>query len=167
MTHSSPSLRADVFRLARSLPASGSDMPIDHVDSPARIPGRNACCWSARPKAISVGPICRSANHMAAIGAPAAISSSPMIRRSIGGRPPPPNSSGHVSPIQPSAASSLANSDENPLIHESLVRPNRATASAATSRACCAQRHLLRRPGEVHLARSYGQPASGPVSSPG
>ena len=58
-----------------------------HVVSPARMPGRNAACWSGRPKAISVGPIWRSANHIAAIGAPAAISSSPMISRSIG-RPP-------------------------------------------------------------------------------
>ena len=85
---------------------------------------------------MSVGPIWRSANHIAAIGAPAAISSSPMIRRSIAGRPPPPNSVGQVSPIQPRAAISLANSDEKPLIHESLLRPKRATASAATSRAC-------------------------------
>ena len=83
-----------------------------HVVSPARMPGRNSACWSGRPKAISVGPIWRSANHIAAIGAPAVISSSPMIRRSIGGRPPPPNSVGHVSPIQPWAASCLANSLE-------------------------------------------------------
>ena len=83
-----------------------------HVDSPARMPGRNSARWSARPKAISVGPICRSANHIAAIGAPAAISSSPMISRSIAGRPPPPSSIGHVSPIQPSAAISLAKSLE-------------------------------------------------------
>ena len=107
-----------------------------HVVSPARMPGRNSACWSSRPKAISAGPIWRSANHIAAIGAPAAISSSPMISRSIGGRPPPPCSAGHVRPIQPRAAISLANSDEKPLIHESLLRPKRATASAATSRAC-------------------------------
>src|SRR3954447_10093979 len=58
-----------------------------------------------------------------------------MIRRSIAGRPCPPYSFGHVSPIQPSAASSWANSFEKPLIHESLWRPKRATASTATSRA--------------------------------
>ena len=32
-----------------SEPAFGSDMPMHHVVSPERIPGRNACCWSGRP----------------------------------------------------------------------------------------------------------------------
>ena len=53
----------------------------------------------------------------------------------MGGRPPPPCSTGQVMPIQPCAASSRENSRENPLIHESLWRPNRATASSATFRA--------------------------------
>ncbi len=36
---------------------------------------------------------------------------------------------------EPSAAMTLANSLEKPLIHESLYRPNSATPSAATERA--------------------------------
>src|SRR3954467_317509 len=84
---------------------------------------------------MSEGPIWRSANHIEAIGAPALIISSPTINRSIGGRPPPPNSVGQVMPIHPCAANSLANSFEYPLIHESLCLPKRATASVATLRA--------------------------------
>ena len=81
------------------------------------------------------GPICRSATQLAAIGAPALIISSAMMIRSIPGRPPPPTSVGQVMPIQPSDASTLANSFEYPLIHESCHRPNWATPSAATARA--------------------------------
>ena len=43
---------------------------------------------------------------------------------------------GQVSPTHPNSAISIANSFEKPLIQESLWRPYRATADAATSRAC-------------------------------
>src|SRR4029078_7911647 len=84
---------------------------------------------------MGAAPPGRSANHIDAIGAPALIISSPTINRSIAGRPPPPNSVGHVMPIQPGAANSLANSLEHPLIHEALFRTHRAHASVATLRA--------------------------------
>ena len=69
------------------------------------------------------GPICRSANQLAATGAPALIISSAMMTRSMPGRPPPPTSVGQVIPIQPSAASTLENSLEYPLIQESCHFP--------------------------------------------
>ena len=81
------------------------------------------------------GPICRSANQLAAMGAPAPIISSAMMIRSMPGRPPPPCSTGHVIPMNPSAASTLENSLEWPLIHESWNRPYSATPCSATARA--------------------------------
>ena len=69
------------------------------------------------------GPIWRSANQLAAMGAPALIISSAMMMRSIPGRPPPPCSAGQVMPMKPSAASTRENSLEWPLIHESLHWP--------------------------------------------
>ena len=46
-----------------------------------------------------------------------------MMTRSMPGRPPPPTSVGQVIPIQPSAASTLENSLEYPLIQESCHFP--------------------------------------------
>src|SRR4051812_33248514 len=69
------------------------------------------------------------------MGAPATISASATSSRSIGGRPPPPCSAGHVMPNQPRAPSWRENGREKPHIHESWVRPYRATASAATASA--------------------------------
>ena len=66
---------------------------------------------------------------------PALIISSAITMRSMAGRPPPPNSTGQVMPIQPSAARTRENSLENPLIHESVWLPYSATPPAATSRA--------------------------------
>ena len=132
-------------------------MPMHQVVSPANIAGRYSRCWSAVPYAISVGPICRSANHMAAMGAPAAIISSATITRSIGGRSRPPCSAGHPIPIQPSAAMTAANSFENPLIHESLQRPKRATPSAATRAGAGAERFQLGVEHEVHQPAGRAQ----------
>ena len=58
-----------------------------------------------------------------------------MMIRSMPGRPPPPCSDGQVMPMKPSAASTLENSFECPLIHESLNRPCSATPRSATARA--------------------------------
>ena len=44
-----PARTAAVLRLARSLPAFGSLMPMHQVVSPERIRGRNSACWSGRP----------------------------------------------------------------------------------------------------------------------
>ena len=87
-------------------------MPMHQVVSPDRICGRNLSRCSFVPYWMRAGPIWRSPNQLAAIGAPALIISSPTMSRSIGGRPPPPNSFGHVMPIHPSAASSRENSFE-------------------------------------------------------
>ena len=57
------------------------------------------------------------------MGAPALIISSAMMMRSIPGRPPPPKVTGQVIPMNPSAARTLENSLECPLIHESWYRP--------------------------------------------
>ena len=53
-----------------------------------------------------------AAHQLAAMGAPAEISSSAVITRSISGRPAPPNSFGHVIPIRPSLASKIEYSFE-------------------------------------------------------
>ena len=102
------------------------------------------------------GPICRSANQLAAMGAPAPIISSAMMIRSMPGRPPPPCSTGHVIPMNPSAASTLENSLEWPLIHESWNRPYSATPCSATARARAPQLLPLGPHGEVeaHGSRS-------------
>ena len=87
-------------------------MPMHQPVSPARMPGRKRCFWSSVPNAISVGPIWRSANHEAAIGAPFSMRVSVTTNRSREVRPPPPWSTGHVIPIQPRPPSSRDSSRE-------------------------------------------------------
>lgn len=55
-TQPSPSRSARVRRLARSDPASGSEISWHHRCSPPRMPGRNRSRWAAVPQAMSVGP---------------------------------------------------------------------------------------------------------------
>ena len=82
MRQPEPSRTARVRTPARSLPASGSDMPMQYVASPARISGRYRSFWASVPWARIDGPICRSAIQWEASGAPAVSSSSVMHSRS-------------------------------------------------------------------------------------
>ncbi len=53
-----PSTRvARVRTAARSLPASGSLMPIANDSSPRQIGGRNRCFCSSLPKRLMIGPV--------------------------------------------------------------------------------------------------------------
>jgi hypothetical protein len=72
-TKVSPSSTARVRNEARSDPESGSLIPMHHAAVPLTMSGRNRFRCSSVPKARSEGPICRSQNHVAAMGAPAAI----------------------------------------------------------------------------------------------
>ena len=81
-------------------PASGSLMPMHHIDVPAMMPGSHRARCSSVPNWSRVGPIWRSANQAAAIGAPALISASNTTNRSSDGRPPPAvlDRPGHAQP---------------------------------------------------------------------
>ena len=61
---------------ATSEPASGSDIPMHHMDSAAMMPGSQRSRCSGVPNCSSVGPIWRSANHELAMGAPSEIRAS-------------------------------------------------------------------------------------------
>jgi hypothetical protein len=87
MIQSSPSRTARVRSDATSLPASGSLMPMHHIDSPDTMPGIQRLRCSGVPNCSSDGPIWRSANQLAAIGAPLAISASKTMKRSSAVRP--------------------------------------------------------------------------------
>jgi hypothetical protein len=56
ITQSSPSRRARVWTLARSLPAFGSEYPWHQSSSPRAMGGRKRCFWASVPKAMTVGP---------------------------------------------------------------------------------------------------------------
>jgi hypothetical protein len=58
-TYSSPSRRAEQRRLARSLPASGSEKPWHQCSSAERMPGSQRRCCSGVPHLMIMGPICQ------------------------------------------------------------------------------------------------------------
>src|SRR5204863_54583 len=72
-TQSWPSRTARVRSDATSLPASGSLMPMHHIDSPATMSGIHRWRCSGVPNCNNVGPICRSANQLAATEAPSTV----------------------------------------------------------------------------------------------
>ena len=57
-------------RDARSLPASGSLMPIEKPSSPLHIPGRKRRFCSSVPNRLMTAPLCRSATQWCPTGAP-------------------------------------------------------------------------------------------------
>ena len=131
----SPSRRAEVRTADTSEPASGSLMPIAHMEVPAMIPGRWARRCSSVPYWRSEGPIWRSAIQELAIGAPSEISASTTAKRSSAVLPPPPASFGQVMPSQPRSPISRENSGELPTIQASSLTGRDAAASRATAAA--------------------------------
>ncbi len=110
-TRQPASVRVAVVRTeARSDPASGSLIPREKKHSPAAMRGRNHRRCSSVPKRISAGAVWRSAIQWAAIGAPAASSSSTTTNRSTVLAPAPPYSRGMAMPTQPCFARSRLNS---------------------------------------------------------
>src|SRR3954453_18878108 len=101
MTHSSPSSTPLVFRLARSLPLSGSLNPWHQRICPFRILGRKSFFCSSVPHCRIVGPTSVSPKKSARMGAPALANSSLRTTASIVERPLPPYSVGQVAQIQP------------------------------------------------------------------
>ena len=98
MTNSSPSRRAEVTSDAKSLPEFGSDMPMPSGFTSEHV--RQKLClliFSTKGDEWTHLSVCEPCGSKSS----AAMSSSPMMRRSIAGRPPPPYSAGHVRPIQP------------------------------------------------------------------
>ena len=113
-------------------PASGSLMPMHHIDVPSMIPGSHRARCSSVPNWSRVGPIWRSANQAAAMGAPTLMSASNTTNRSSTGRPPPPCSTGQVMPSHPRAPSSSAKARSWPVIHVSSGTSARSAAARPT-----------------------------------
>src|SRR5690606_15872044 len=98
----------------------------------AMMPGSRRRRCASVPSCSSVGPIWRSANQAAAIGAPVLMSASKTTKRSSGLRPPPPCSTGQVMPSHPRAPSSAANSRSCPVIQLSSGTSARSAAARPT-----------------------------------
>jgi hypothetical protein len=95
---SSPSSRAEVCRLARSLPAPGSEYPWHHMTSPRMVgPIQRRFCSSV-PCSSSVGASIEGPWAIMPRGTPARLNSSSMMTVSSrsGGAPYPPYSRGMV-----------------------------------------------------------------------
>ncbi len=94
---------------ARSLPESGSLIPMQNESSPRQIAGRKRSFCSRVPTLASSGPLWRSATQWWPTGAPQRRSSSATTKRSTAARSPPPYSRGNDMPTHPRAASAWEN----------------------------------------------------------
>ena len=88
--HPSSARVARVTTDARSLPESGSLIPMQKESSPRQMAGRNRSFCSGVPTFAINGPLWRSATQWCPRGAPQRSSSSATTNRSTAERSPPP-----------------------------------------------------------------------------
>ncbi len=117
-SQSEPSRRAVVVMLCELEPASGSVMPKAIVIEPSARPGSHRCFCSSVPKRAMMLPQMAGDTTSMSRPVPVAASSSMTMESSYMPAPPPPYSSGRLTPMKPSLPASCQSS--------SVLRPSRA-----------------------------------------
>src|SRR5699024_7258684 len=137
ITHSSPERRAVVVILWELEPASGSVMANAAVISPDAMPGSHVRFCSSVPNLERMLPLIAGETTIMSRPAPAADSSSSTRASSYMPAPPPPYSSGMLTPSRPSfpasAHSSLVVSPASDF-SRAYSKPSREPSECATSR---------------------------------